>query len=307
MSTILVTGMAGTLSRLTATRLLQDGHEVIGVDYRKRPAALPDEIPFYQGNYNKTRFEDVVRRHQPDGILHLGRVGNLSVRMGKRFDLNVVGTGKIMELSLKYGVRRLLVLSTFHIYGAHAHNHIPIFEDEPLRAGASFPEIADAVQLDNMAVQWTYRHRKLRTIVLRPCNVIGENIRNAISRYLRYKRQPYIAGFSPMWQFIDQFDMVDAIVRAYDSNEVGVFNVAGMGAIPIVDALELTGASLIPVPSPLANLYLSFQNRFGPAFPRYLLDYFRYPVVISDEKLREATGYEPKIGIEKSIRSCVEG
>ncbi len=219
----------------------------------------------------------------------------------------MIGTGKVMELSLKYGVERLLVLSTFHIYGAHPHNHIPIFEDEPLRAGSTFPQIADAVQLDNMASQWTYRHPQLRTIVLRPCNVIGPDIRNAMSRYLRRPRLGYIAGFSPMWQFIHQDDLVDAIVDLVASNEIGVFNVAGQGAIPLIEAFRLTERPLLALPAPLASGYLSLQRRFGRGFPPYLLEFFKYPVVIGDEKLRKATGYEPKVGIVESIRSCIRG
>ena len=296
--TIIVTGIAGSLARLTAYKLQAMGYDVVGVDYRPRPHLLPDTIPFYQGNYNKTRFEDVVRRHAPDGILHLGRVGNLKIEEGKRFDLNVVGTGKIMELSLKYNVRRLLVLSTFHIYGAHPHNHIPIFEDEPLRAGHTFPQIADAVQLDNMAVQWTYRHRTLRTIVLRPTNIVGPNIKNAISRFLRAKNVMYPLGFSPMWQFIHERDMVRALIKSYESDEVGVFNVAGAGAVPLVEALKLTGNRVVPVPGPLASRWLD-----GLGFPKYLLEFFKYPCVISDDKLRAAIGYEPEVGIVESIRT----
>ena len=306
MSTYLITGMAGSLAQLVCKSLLAQGHEVIGVDHRPRPAYLPDSYTYYQGNYNKAGFEDVIRRHRPEVMVHLGRVGNLKMQVGKRFDLNVIGTGKVMELSLKYGVDRLLVLSTFHIYGAHANNHIPIFEDEPLRAGSTFPQIADAVQLDNMAQQWIYRHPKLRTIVLRPCNIIGPDIRNAISRYLRNPRLFYIFGFSPMWQFIHQEDMLSAIVHAHDQNHCGVYNVTGEGALPLVEALELTNAALFPVPDPLATLYLQVQSQILPSFPPYLLNFFKYPCVISDELFRKDFGWAPTVGLTQTIRSTVD-
>ena len=177
MAQILVTGMAGGLSQLIARRLLQEGHEVVGVDYRPVPP-LPD-LPgmiTYRANYNKTAIEDVFRRHAFERVLHLGRVGNLKEDMGKRFDLNVVGSQKIMNLCLQYGIKRLLVLSTFHIYGASPANHIPIAEDEPLRAGSQFPQLADAIQLDNMAATWVYQHREVLTAVLRVTNVVGPSI-----------------------------------------------------------------------------------------------------------------------------------
>lgn len=306
MSTVLVTGVAGNLARLTAERLVDDGHEVIGVDYR-HPRALRQEIIFYQANYNKARIEDVVRRHQPSHVLHLGRVGNLKVRANKRFDLNVIGSAKITELCLKHNVQRLVVLSTFHIYGAHPDNHIPISEDEPLRAAQKYPQLGDAVQLDSMASNWVYRHRDLRTAVLRPTNIVGPNIRNAISTYLRRPTLVCMLGFSPMWQFIHERDMVSAILEVFENDTAGIYNVAGRDAIPLIDALELTGAPVIPIPAPAADLALRLGRAVLPSVPPYLLDFFKYPCVISDEKFRTEHNFEPQVTIEEAIRSTLRG
>src|SRR5439155_1906761 len=136
------------------------GEEVVGVDYRRVPAL--DGIATYRASYNKTAIEDVFRRHQPRSVLHLGRIGNLAEDAELRFEMNVVGTQKIMQLCLQYKAASLVVLSTFHIYGAHPRNHIPISEEDPLRSGPEFPEIADAIQLDNMATTWVHQHREVR-------------------------------------------------------------------------------------------------------------------------------------------------
>ena len=292
---------------MTALHLQATGHTVIGIDYRPQPQSWPTDIPYYQANYNKTRIEEAFRKHKPNSVLHLGRVGNLKMHLNKRFDLNVIGSAKVMELCLKYKVTRLLILSTFHIYGAHPNNHIPISEEEPVRAGQTFPQLADAVQLDNQAITWTYKHPELNTVVLRPCNVIGPNIHNAISRYLRSNPKAYAAGFNPMWQFIHEEDLIQAIGLAYQSDVVGVFNVVGTGTLPIVHALQLTGTPLIPLPSRMADLYLRVASQFKQSIPPYLLDFFRYPCVITDKLFRDAVGYEPKFGIEETIRACVGG
>jgi UDP-glucose 4-epimerase len=268
---------------------------------------LPADVQIYRANYNKTRIEDIVRRHRPTHVLHLGRVGNLKEHMNKRFDLNVVGSAKIMELCLKHQIERLVVLSTFHIYGAHPHNHIPILEDEPLRASATFPQIADAVQLDNMASQWVYRHRRPSTIVLRPANIVGPNIRNAVSTYLRQPALIYLLGYSPMWQFVHEADMVEAIMLALASDTAGVYNVAGSGEIPLLEALRITGARLIPLPGPLADLAIRLGRGVPRFIPTYLLDFLRYPVVVSDAKMRADFGYRPVGGIEEAIRTTVRG
>lgn len=301
----LVTGMAGSLSQLTADALLARGHEVVGVDYRNKPARLRPEIQFYKANYNKTRIVDVFRRSPPDVVLHLGRVGNLKEHPNKRFDLNVVGSQKLMDLCAEYKVKRLVVLSTFHIYGAHPHNHIPIIEDEPLRAGQLFPQLADAVQLDGMASTWMYKYRAVRAAVLRPTNIVGPHIRNAIATYLRNSGLVRLIGFDPMWQFVHERDMVDALLLAAGSDEVGVFNVAGAGELPISEALGIaaasSGARTLALPGFAVDAFLRLQRQLGGGFPPYLLEFFKYACVISDERFRSAFGYAPKVGLKDTL------
>src|SRR4051812_10529983 len=193
---VLITGIAGGLAQRVGERLIARGQAVVGVDYRPTATlgGVLADVPVYQANYNKTGLEDVFRHHEFDTVLHLGRVGNLKEEVGKRFDLNVLGSRKLMNLCLSYRVRRLVVLSTFHIYGAHPHNHSPISEDEPLRAGVEFPQLADAIQLDSMATTWVYQHQAQDIVVLRPCNVIGPTLHNTMSHFLRERTVPRLAG-----------------------------------------------------------------------------------------------------------------
>jgi UDP-glucose 4-epimerase len=301
----LVTGMAGGLAQRVAEHLLEAGHEVVGVDYRAMPplgGPLAD-IKIYQANYNKTGIEDVFRWHSFDLVLHLGRVGNLKESAGKRFDLNVVGSQKIMNLCLSSGVKRLVVLSTFHIYGADPANHTPIYEEEPLRAGFDFPQLADAIQLDNMAGTWVYRYPQVGTVLLRPTNVIGPTIQNTMSRFLRLRRVPHVLGFNPMTQFIHEDDMASAILASALGEGTGIFNIAGSGAIPWRTALSLAGAETFPVPSMLANAYLRVASS---SFPGYLLNFFKYPCVISDASFRSTFGWQPAHGLRATIEATVE-
>lgn len=303
--TILITGISGSLAHLCAERLLEEGHDVVGVDYRRRRPGMRRTIQFYRANYNKRIIADVFKRHRPDVVLHLGRVGNLKTHANKRFDLNVVGSAKIMGLCSQYQVKRVVVLSTFHIYGAHPANHIPIFEDEPLRAAHTFPQLADAVQLDNQALTFAYRYRQLNTAIIRPTNIVGPNISNAISSYLRQKTQAYLLGYSPMWQFIHEFDMVDALLRCLNSDAVGVFNLSGAGEMPLIEALRLTGSRLVPVPNAVASMALKVTGRWS--IPEYFLDFMKYPCIISDQKFRDTFDYQPTVGLREAITSTVQG
>ncbi len=301
--TCLITGITGGMARLAGQRLADMGHEIVGVDYRSVPQDPGFEATLYQANYNKTRIEDIFRRHRPEMVLHLGRVGNLKVDTAKRFDLNVVGSSKVMSLCRKYKTQRLVVLSTFHIYGAHPHNHTPIYEDEPLRAGTGFPQLGDAIQLDNQAVMWIWRHPEVKTVVLRPCNVVGPTINNAMSRFLRQEVKPLMMGFNPMVQFIHQEDLVTAILAAATGDTVGVFNLAGKDSIPWREALQLAGGRLVPVPADLAALALRVLRTFTAALPPYMVNFTKYPCVISDQAFRDALGWEPTRNPRESILS----
>lgn len=304
MATILITGIAGSLARLTAMALLDRGDTVVGVDYRPVPTDLPKAIVCYQSSYTKTRIVDIFRRHRPEGVLHLGRVGNLSVRSGKRFDLNVVGGAKIQDVCLRMEVNTLVVLSTYHIYGAHPHNHTPIFEDEPMRALQTVPELSDAVQMDTQAVTWSFRHPEMKTIIVRATNVVGPNINNTISRLMRLHHIPYLSGYNPMWQFIYETDMVQALMLALDGERSGIFNVSGRGALPLVEALDSTGRSLRPILPPLLKSYLRVSRNAKRVIPAYLVNFLKYPVIISDARFRETFDYQPNISIPDALRAC---
>ncbi len=301
----LITGIAGGLSRLVGAELAALGLHIVGVDYRPLTQSLGFDAEVYRANYNKTRIEDIFRRFRPTYVLHLGRVGNLKEQMGKRFDLNVIGSRKIMDLCLKYQTQRLLVLSTFHIYGAHPHNHTPIYEDEPLRAGLEFPQIGDAIQLDNQALMWIYRQPEVQTVLLRPCNVLGPHIKNTMSRFFCQKMIPQLLGFDPMVQFIFEHDMVSAIIKAALGEAVGVFNVAGGDAIPVSEAFALAPSRKIPIPSSLAFLYLKLSGAIHAAIPPYMVNFFKYPCIISDEHFRETFGWKPRWGPVEAIKATV--
>jgi UDP-glucose 4-epimerase len=302
---ILISGIAGGLAQRVAERLLAAGHRVVGVDYREVRTPVPPELQglsIHRASYNKTVIEDVFKHHAFDSVLHLGRAGNLKESVGKRFDLNVVGSQKIMNLCVQHGVKRLVVLSTFHIYGAHPSNHIPIAEDEPLRAGLEFPQIADAIQMDNMASTWVYRHPEVKTVILRATNIVGPTLKNTMSEFLRQRHVPYLLGFNPMSQFVHEEDMTRAVLAAWQSDAVGIYNVGGTAVVPWRTALALARAITFPIPTAVASMYM----RTAGNFPQYLVNFFRYPCVITDRAFRHATGWAPTVPIEQTLWSTVE-
>ena len=64
-----------------------------------------------------------------------------------RYNANVLGTQKLLDLCLKYHVGQVLILSTFFVYGATAYNPAPLDETAPLKASELTKNLVDSWNL----------------------------------------------------------------------------------------------------------------------------------------------------------------
>lgn len=295
--TVLVTGAAGALAQHVIA-LLKGDYEVVGVDFRGTRATHPDTVD-YEVDFNKRTFEDVFREHDFDAILHLGRIRATQLDRGRRYSSNVVGTERMLRLALKYGVEQIVVLSTFHVYGAHPSNPSLIDEDYPLMAASQHAELVDAVELENLCNIHLYKHPELHITLLRPCNIVGPGINNAISKVLSQPVAPCLGGFSPLMQFIHVEDMAEAILAAYQKNQPGVYNVAPDDWVGFQDALEMAGCRrlfLPSIPPVIPRVLAGALGRY--AFPTYLVDFFKFPVVLDGSRFTRTFGFSPRYGYD---------
>ncbi|MFH2099407.1 MAG: NAD-dependent epimerase/dehydratase family protein, partial [Pseudomonadota bacterium] len=207
---VLVTGAGGQLAWQTIQRLKNNYH-VVAIDFRRK-ADLGDDVASYRVDFNKRSFEDIFREHSFDGVIHLGRIGSDISSAFYRYNANVLGTQRLLDLCLKYKVGRVIVLSTFFVYGASAYNPALLTEDMPLKASNLSYDLVDSVELENVTAIYLYKHPNLNITVLRPCNIAGPRIGNNIGRLLSGRFAPVLMGFSPMMQFIHVDDMADAVV-----------------------------------------------------------------------------------------------
>lgn len=302
MEEILITGVSGGLANLVAHKLAEK-YKVVGVD--ARPRRHPDPFPgkFYQVRYQHRKMAEVFRQHDFKILVHLGRVRNTVGRLKWRFDLNVLGTRNLMDLCVKHELRQTIVMSTYHVYGAHQHNHMYLSEESTLRASQIFPELADAVALDTIASHYLWRYRRLKILILRPANIIGPDIHNATCSLLRQKVSPHLMGYDPVLQFLHQDDITAAINLAVEKEHYGIYNVAGEGVVPYKRAIELAGGVPVPVPHFVAYPFVNALSRLGMRFPMHLLDYFKYPTTISDDRFRKDFGYTPKVDSVQGLKS----
>ncbi len=290
---VLITGAGGALAQQVVSRL-KGKHNIVVVDVRHKPS-IGSDIPSYKMDFEKRAFEDIFKKHNIKSVIHLGRIGPQQSTLANRYNSNVLGTQKLLDFCVKYKVTNTLILSTYHVYGAHAYNPALIEEDAPLKAAGITMNLVDSVELENLCNIYLWKNPELNITILRPCNITGPGINNTMSHLLAGKRAPWLVGFSPMMQFIHIEDMSDAIVAAFEKNTSGIYNVAPEDWVSYTKVLELSGCKKIPVPALPASVPIALSRITGwRKFPMHLVNFFKYPVIIDGSLFKETFNFEPR-------------
>jgi UDP-glucose 4-epimerase len=294
---ILIIGIAGGLAQMTARLILSENPEweILGIDSRdvskvpKLPSLTALELKYSRGN-----FENLFRTHRFDVVYHLGRLSHASNthnELAKRIDLSVMGTNRILDLCERSEVKKVIILSTFHVYGALPDNPIFLNEDAPLRASIKHPELRDVIEMDQMCTTWMWKNQNsISTVVLRPCNIIGTQIQNSMTRFLAGPIALSPIDYNPFFQFIHEFDMANILYKAMVSIPIGTYNVAGDDFISFRQALDVVGTKGIPFPMFMASGLNSALRKFKIDVPDYLLDYLKFSCLISNHELKKHLG-----------------
>ncbi len=296
---ILLIGIAGGLAQMTA-RLILNEHphwEIIGIDSRDVSKVPPLKgLISMEVKYSRGNFENLFRTHDFDVVYHLGRISHASNAenvLAKRIDLSVMGTNRILELCERSDVKKVIILSTFHVYGAYPDNSIFLDENAPLRASMNHPELRDVVEMDQICTNWMWKHQnEISTVVLRPCNIVGTQIQNSMTRFLAGPISLRPIDYNPFFQFIHEFDMANILYKSLEHLPTGTFNVAGSDFISLREALDVVGTKSVPFPMMLAGGLNSVLKKVNIDVPAYLLDYLKFSCLISNHELKKHLGPE---------------
>ncbi len=283
---IVLTGIAGKLGRRMAHRLSKH-HEIIGID--RRPClGLPPHVVHHRVDIRRRPAEDIFRMQHIDAVLHLGVVHNFRIPSEQLYARNVMGTETLLKYASKYGVEKVIVLSSGDVYGPSPTNSHYIDEDAPLMASQRFPEIRTLVAVDRCVQNFFWRHPHIETVILRPAHVVGPHVRNAPSKYFRLKVIPTLMGFDPMVQLTHEDDVLAATETCLQEGIRGVFNLASITPVPLSRILKVLGKPVLPIPHPLFELGLEKAWKYKlTSFPAPELDHIRFNTVLDTTRAEQ--------------------
>ncbi len=144
MSRILLTGGAGYIGSHTAVALTERGHEVILLDnFRNAERDVPERLRRLTGRTFAVIEADIrdsvavtaaLAAFPVDAVIHfaaLKAVGESEADPLLYYDMNIVGTIRLLEAMQARGVARIVFSSSATVYGQPDSS--PILEDAPLR------------------------------------------------------------------------------------------------------------------------------------------------------------------------------
>jgi UDP-glucose 4-epimerase len=296
---VLVTGIAGELGRMVAARMIEAGHQVVGIDRRpwERP---PAGVEVHAVDVRTRAAEDVFRTRRPDCLIHMATIAPLmGGDLEERYRVNLGGTRAVFEHAKKYRVKQAIFVGRHTVYGAAHDAPLYFTEADPPLGGATFPELADLVAADLFAASALWRWPEMDTSVLRFCYTLGPSRRGTLAAFLSGKRVPTVLGFDPLFQLLHESDAARAIAAVVGHGLRGVFNVAGPPPIPLSLLIKKAGRTRVMVPEPVLAALL---GRFGlPGLPRGAISHIKYPVVVDDALFRKTTGFAHEIDETKLL------
>ncbi len=134
---VLVTGGAGFIGSHVVEVLRRAGHHVACADVLTtgRAEHLPPGVPLYRVDVASQAVWEVFQQEKPDAVCHLAAQASVAASVRDPVEdarVNVVGTLRILQGCVRYGVRRVVFASTGGaIYGEP--EVLPTPEDTPAR------------------------------------------------------------------------------------------------------------------------------------------------------------------------------
>ncbi len=284
---IAVTGASGVLGRGLATRLLGQGHDVVGIA-RHRPESWTSKADFVAADIRDTA---AVKRAiaGTDVVAHCAWARSSGPEDPISYQVNIGGTHNVLEAMTETGSGRIVFVSSAHVYGrgdaAQAEND------------AMTPGSADGMfkaQVEEMlaacAVQW---------VAIRSALIVGRSVDNWVRRLLALPAFPNIdgsAGRSVQVVHID--DVLRLLARAVLDTGIdsGPVNLAAPGVLSFRRIAAALGRPIVPLVGPVA----AWRRRGVRSLAE--LELVHSAPLMDTSRMRDVWGFRPAWNCDE----CVE-
>jgi len=245
-----------------------------------------------------------LRAARPDAVFHLAAHANVRASFTTPLSVlhnNVMGTANLLEaLRLLDQAPRIQLCSTSEVYGRVTEADIPIREECPLRPASPYAVSKVAQDLLGYSYHLSYglpivRTRMFTYVNPRRADLFATSFARQVARIEAGLQGELRHGnLESVRTLLDVGDAMRAYWLALLHGEPGeVYNIGGVATMTVGELLErLIALATRPIP-----------QRVDPALLRPADVTLQVPCV---EKFRAATGWEPRISCDESVKSLIE-
>jgi len=318
---ILVTGGTGFTGKALVRRLLDDGHQVVALDYKE--GLKTEELRQWGAEVvigTVTDRECVKRCMQGVEIVqHLAAAfRELNVPESHYDHVNVDGTRICLEEAHAAGVKKFIYCSTC---GIHGNVKDPPTDEDHNIAPADYYQStkykAEPVCLDFM------KQTGMPVTILRPSAIYGpgdpERFQMIFRRVAR-GRFPMFGSGKKLYHPVSIDNLVDAFVLAMDLNKGNgeAYLIADEEYVSIKDLVQRIGRALdvdvkikhypiwpVIIAGHVCEKVCTPLRITPPIFPRRV-DWYRQNRAFNINKAKRDLGYNPKVGLDEGLRRTGE-
>ena len=313
---ILVTGGTGFTGKALVKRLLDDGHQVVAMDYKE--GVKTQELREWGAEVVIGTVTDraVVKQCMKgvDIVHHLAAAfREMNVPESHYWDVNVQGTRNMLEEAFAQGVKKFVYCSTCGVHGNV--DNPPASEDSPIKPADYYQQ----TKYEAEPIVNEYNKKGMKTVILRPAAIYGPGDPERF--FLIYKR--VASGKFPIFGsgkttyhplYID--NLVDAFILAMQpgKGEGQAYLIADEQYVQIEDLVKRIGKAMnVNVKTPhypvwpvvaAGHICEKICKPFGitPAlFPRRV-DWYRQNRAFNINKAKRDLGYNPRVGLDEGLQ-----
>jgi len=313
---ILVTGAAGYIGSHFTHEAIKRGFKVVAVDNltRGKLENLPNSkyLTFYKVDLlDKDKLLEIFENNKINAIFHFAALVEVNESVRKPYlyyENNVKGSLNLIETSVEYGVNYFIFSSSAAVYGNPVYT--PIDEKHPLNPES--PYGSSKMLVEEILRQYS-KWKGLKFVSLRYFNVVGSyyslptnknGLPFALIKSLEDKKIKIFGkdyntkDGTPLRDFIDVLDLVDAHFKAYEflkNNNSEVFNLGSGKGYTVLEVIKEFNKLLNE--RNLGEIKLEFVERRKGDVEKIFCSY---------EKAKKLLNWFPKRKLRDSLKSLVD-
>jgi UDP-glucose 4-epimerase len=315
MTRVLITGIMGFIGSHLAQRLVDDHHEVYGLERRvanRNMAVIADllqDITLVSGDVSDyVSVRNAVKTVNPDVIFHLAALSPVRDSFERPFEYqqaNYIGTMNVAHALLELQdpqTRRLIAASTAEVYGIQADE--PLKETLPLHPSSPY---AASKAAGDLYLQMMFNSFNLKGTVMRPTNSYGRKfdttfmVEYLVTKMLRGEKI-YIGSPDSVRDYMYVDDHVNGYVLALKNPQKAngkIFNVGTTLGVSNKDLALLIAKKVGFDPKNIA------MGAYPPGYPLRPLVSDQKSIVLDSAKIKKELGWKPTVAIEEGIEKVI--